>query len=68
MMTDRECWRLMGWSDERIDCVMNGDLSETQLYKMAGNSIVVSCLTEIFKKLKEGGKENVRKSKSKSSR
>jgi len=26
---------------------------------MAGNSIVVNCLTEIFKKLIEGGKENV---------
>jgi site-specific DNA-cytosine methylase len=39
----------MGWSDERIDCVMNSDISETQLYKMAGNSIVVNCLSKIVK-------------------
>ena len=30
-------------------------ISDTQAYKMAGNSIVVNCLTEIFKKLKELG-------------
>lgn len=51
-LTPRECWRLMGWSDERINCVMNSELSETQLYKMAGNSIVVRVLYSIFIKNK----------------
>ena len=36
--------------DEDIDKVMDGSLSNTQLYKMAGNSIVVNCLKEIFSK------------------
>lgn len=51
-LTPRECWRLMGWTDEDIDFAFKAKVSETQLYKMAGNSIVVNCLTEIFKNLK----------------
>lgn len=51
-LTPRECWRLMGWNDEDIDIAFTAKVSETQLYKMAGNSIVVNCLTEIFKNLK----------------
>ena len=51
-LTPRECMRLMGWSDENIDKMINSGVSKTQLYKMAGNSIVVNCLTEIFKKIK----------------
>lgn len=58
-LTPRECWRLMGWKDEDISRAFASGVSDTQLYRMAGNSIVVNCLTEIFKKLKEGGKENV---------
>ena len=50
-LTPRECWRLMGWKDEDINKVMDGTISNTQLYKMAGNSIVVNCLAEIFKKM-----------------
>lgn len=50
-LTPRECWRLMGWTDDDIDVAFTAKVSETQLYKMAGNSIVVNCLTEIFKKL-----------------
>ena len=50
-LTPRECWRLMGWNDDEIDKVMDGTISNTQLYKMAGNSIVVNCLMAIFNKL-----------------
>jgi DNA (cytosine-5)-methyltransferase 1 len=50
-LTPRECWRLMGWKDESIDIAFITKVSETQLYKMAGNSIVVNCLTAIFKNL-----------------
>ena len=50
-LTPRECWRLMGWKDNEIDKVIDGSVSNTQLYKMAGNSIVVSCLTNILKKI-----------------
>lgn len=50
-LTPRECWRLMGWKDKDIDRAFASGVSDTQLYKMAGNAIVVNVLTEIFKKL-----------------
>lgn len=48
-LTPRECWRLMGVSDSDFDKLH--DISDTQLYKMAGNSIVVPVLEGIFKNL-----------------
>ena len=51
-LTPRECWRLMGWDDERIDRAFKADCSETQYYKMAGNSIVVNVLTRFFISMK----------------
>lgn len=48
-LTPRECWRLMGVKDEQYDKLHN--ISNTQLYKMAGNSIVVDVLMGIFKNL-----------------
>lgn len=48
-LTPRECWRLMGVKDEQFDKLH--DLSNTQLYKLAGNSIVVNVLEAIFKNL-----------------
>lgn len=51
-LTPRECWRLMGWDDEDIDKAFKADVSETQLYKMAGNSIIVNCLEAIFKNIR----------------
>ena len=50
-LTPRECWRLMGWKDSDIDRAFKSGVSDTQLYKMAGNAIVVNVLTAIFKKL-----------------
>ena len=41
----------MGWNDDRIDKVINSEISETQLYKAAGNSIVIKCLMSIFRNL-----------------
>lgn len=54
-LTPRECWRLMGVKDEQYDR-LNG-ISNTQLYKMAGNSIVVNVLMAIFKNLLISDKE-----------
>ena len=51
-LTPRECWRLMGWTDDDIDKAFKANVSETQLYKMAGNSIIVNCLEAIFKNLR----------------
>lgn len=49
-LTPLECWRLMGFSDEdfyKSEAVN----SNSQLYKQAGNSIVVPVLEAIFKQL-----------------
>lgn len=50
-LTPRECFRLMGVSEENIDKIQNAGISKTQQYKMAGNSIVVDVLYYIFKKM-----------------
>ena len=50
-LTPRECWRLMGWTDSRIDVVLDGTISNTQLYKQAGNSIVVNVLEAVFREM-----------------
>lgn len=46
-LTPRECWRLMGFSDEAYDKASQV-VSEHQLYMLAGNSIPVPLLTHIF--------------------
>ena len=46
-LTPRECYRLMGFSDAEFDRAEKVN-SNTQLYKQAGNSIVVDVLEEIF--------------------
>lgn len=48
-LTPRECFRLMGFTDADFDKIKG--ISNTQLYKMAGNSIVVNVLEAIFKQL-----------------
>lgn len=48
-----ECFRLMGFDDSDFYKIKNVGISDTQLYKMAGNSIVVNVLEEIFKKVVE---------------
>ena len=50
-LTPRECFRLMGMRDDDIDKIQAAGISNTQQYKMAGNSIVVDVLEAIFKEL-----------------
>lgn len=50
-LTPLECWRLMGFSDEDYFKAKNSGISNTQLYKQAGNAIVVPVLEMIFKNL-----------------
>ena len=45
-LTPRECLRLMGFTDDFKICV-----SDTQIYRQAGNSIVVDVLIAILKKM-----------------
>ena len=51
-LTPRECWRLMGISDEDYFKAAQV-VSNSQLYKQAGNAIVVDVLVAIFKNLIE---------------
>lgn len=46
-LTPKECWRLMGFSDEDFDKAAEVN-SNSQLYKQAGNSIVVNVLMAII--------------------
>lgn len=50
-LTPRECFRLMGVSETDIDKIQQSGVSQSQQYKMAGNSIVVDCLFHIFRKM-----------------
>lgn len=50
-LTPRECWRLMDFTDEQFDRAKSAGLSDTQLYKQAGNSIVVGVLEQIMSNL-----------------
>lgn len=50
-LTPKECFRLMGVSDADIDKIKASGVSESQQYKMAGNSIVVQVLEGIFTQL-----------------
>ena len=50
-LTPKECFRLMGFPDSFI-YKTNDEISDTQLYKQAGNSIVVDVLALIISKLK----------------
>lgn len=49
-LTPRECWRLMDFDNTDFDKAQ-AVVSNSQLYKQAGNSIVVSVLYYIFKEL-----------------
>lgn len=49
-LTPKECWRLMGFDDVDFEKAEKIN-SNTQLYKQAGNSIVVNVLEAIFKEL-----------------
>lgn len=50
-LTPLECWRLMGFDDEDFYKAQKVPTSNTQLYKQAGNSIVVPILEKIFQNL-----------------
>lgn len=49
-LTPLECWRLMGFTDEEFKAAEAVN-SNTQLYKQAGNSIVVDVLVGIFRNI-----------------
>ena len=46
-LTSKECWRLMGFTDIDYENARNVGLSESSLYKQAGNSIITNCVSLI---------------------
>lgn len=56
-LTPRECFRAMDVDEDKIDAMMSKNekgeqiISNSQLYKLAGNSIVVSCMEHMFRNL-----------------
>lgn len=52
-LTPRECWRLQGFPDEYFERAKAAGISDTQLYKQAGNAVTVNVAYAIGLKLKE---------------
>ena len=50
-LTEWECLRLMGVPEFMIELAKHSGISKTQVYKMAGNSIVVHQLHAIFEQM-----------------
>jgi DNA (cytosine-5)-methyltransferase 1 len=50
-LTPRECFRLQGVREHDIDTLLSAGISDSQLYKLAGNSICVDCMVGIFRNL-----------------
>ena len=47
-LTPRECLRLMDVDEENIDKMLSAGISDSRLYAMAGNSIVVACMEKML--------------------
>lgn len=56
-LTPKECMRLMGVKDEDTQKMKDAGISDSQLYKMAGNSIVVNVLEGIFTQMFRADKD-----------
>jgi len=51
-LTPKECWRLQGFPDWAFERAKAVGVSDSQLYKQAGNSVTVTVVYEIAKRLK----------------
>lgn len=54
-LTPLECMRLMGFPDSAYRAVRGLGYSDTVMYRLAGNSIAVPCLTAIYRSLADAG-------------
>src|SRR5699024_5708302 len=50
-LTEKECWRLQGFTDEQFYKAKNDGVSNSQLYKQAGNSVSVPVIKAIAERL-----------------
>ena len=53
-----ECWRLQGFTDEQFNKVKTTGMSDSQLYKQAGNAVTTNVIEAIGKYISEIDKEN----------
>lgn len=51
-LTPKECWRLQGFTDKQFNKVKAIGMSDSQLYKMAGNAVTVPAVFAISRELK----------------
>ena len=52
-LTPLECWRLQGFTDEQFNKAKEAGVSNSQLYKQAGNAVTVPIVEAIGEKLNE---------------
>ena len=50
-LTPLECWRLQGFTDEQFQRCVDAGVSDSQLYKQAGNAVTVNVIHELGCKL-----------------
>ena len=50
-LTPRECWKLMGLTFDDCDKAYELGVSNSQLYKQAGNGIITNCVELLFEHL-----------------
>lgn len=50
-LTEKECWRLQGFTDEQFYKAKDSGVSKSQLYKQSGNSVTVNVVDAIVKQL-----------------
>lgn len=65
-LTPKEYFRLMGFSDSDYELLAKNGISKTQIYKMAGNSIVITVLEHLFKQIYTPGTQSIDSLKKKS--
>lgn len=56
-LTPKECWRLQGFTDEQFEKAKKAGISNSQLYKQAGNAVTVDVVEQIGRKLGIENKE-----------
>ena len=50
-LTPTECWKLMALTEEDCNKAADIGVSNTQLYKIAGNGIITNCVELLFEHL-----------------
>ena len=57
-LTPRECWRLQGFTNDQFNKAKATGLSDSRLYKMAGNAVTVNVISEIGQIIKKVNDKN----------